>query len=152
MWKSATAAMAAALTLAAHPAAADTFSPANSTAVFEGTLTILYTHPIPCAVTMEIQTNSAGTGAAIVAGDFNGSLACTLFDMTLPFQLDAIGGGMIIQSFQASWLTSCGPIHLAVEWDASAQAITFDNQSIGRCGLIDGTLVKTSGPTLTIAP
>lgn len=149
-------AFAVALTLAGGSAAeADTFSPANSTTRYAGTLAVSGPFSLSCSAYLDITTNSTATAAVVSNFATVGGLCGIISFANLTYPLDALTATTIsIQNIQMSSPTLCGPDTVDVSW-SSTQIITFNSVVIEPpllCTTIDGSFYRASGPALTIAP
>lgn len=133
----------------AAPAQADSFTPANSTRTFSGTLTLGGSIILNCTVSITIQTNAAGNDAEVTAASITGSLCATLVPSGFGWNIDVLTPLPPPTNVTAATLQVSGVVvggcsgTLVGEWIAGTPSIYFPpGTMLGACQL-QGQLDQT---------
>lgn len=157
MNRSLSALAAAAALVGASSAAADTFSPAASSATFTGAVTVDGFVTLNCDMTVSYQSAVGGGDADLVSASLSGGY-CTVFSpASLASNIDVHapttpGAAATQLKLRGMTLATCGPgTDIVVGWNAAVPAtITiYSATAVGSC-LIEGILYQDSGSAVTI--
>ncbi len=152
---------------AASAASADTFSPANSTFGFEGSVDVEFNFQLTCDMSVTVQSNSGGTDANVTAAGLSGGLCGLVGFSSLPWNVDVeaptppptgvAATKLRIKGVKVTTVlgSTCGPEDIIVDWNAGPPATitipvgTEINPPTPGCK-VSGILTQTSGPAATI--